>query len=115
CGSSSSNPVTARNSFTRNWHAPHAARCFSISSRSLSFKRPSTYAKILFSIRLQLITAFLLYPRVYCCFLAWPREGLVLLATFRMRERAGISARSPSIRESLQYLHNPILDTYAKA
>ncbi|MGB2620811.1 MAG: hypothetical protein WAN25_00565, partial [Candidatus Acidiferrum sp.] len=33
------------------------------SSRSLSFKRPSTYATILFSIRVQLMTAFLLYPR----------------------------------------------------
>src|ERR1700721_4331445 len=61
-GSSSKNPDTARNSFTRSWHAPHAERCFSISSRSLSFKRPSTYAKILFSIFVQLITAFLLYP-----------------------------------------------------
>src|SRR5208282_6318653 len=47
--------------------------------------------------------------------LASPRGGLVPLATFRTPEKAAILARSPSIRESLQYLHNPALDTYARA
>src|SRR5260370_38480261 len=42
-GTSSSNTFTARNSFTRNWHTAHVERCFSISSYSPSFRRPSTY------------------------------------------------------------------------
>src|SRR5690349_7880133 len=63
-GSSSSKPLTARNSFTRRRHAAHAATCFSTSSRSLSFKRPSTYPRILFSIRLQLMTFFPFWPRL---------------------------------------------------
>src|SRR5271163_270619 len=67
-GSSSSKLPTARNSFTRKLHAAHVRRCFSISSASLCFKRPSTYGKILFSIFVQLITAFLLLPLV--CFTA---------------------------------------------
>src|SRR6266478_2750014 len=57
-GSSSSSTFTARNSFTCTRHAAHVERCFSISSRSPSFRRPSTYPKTLFSIRLQLITSF---------------------------------------------------------
>ena len=41
-GSSSSNPDTARNSFTRTEHGcGQEARCFSTSSRALSFSRPS--------------------------------------------------------------------------
>ena len=56
-GSSSNSPLTARNSLTRRRHAAHPARCFSTSSRSLSFKRPSRYPRILFSIRLQLMTS----------------------------------------------------------
>src|SRR5256885_11037050 len=55
-GNSSSNTCTARNSFTRNWHTAHVERCFSISSRSPSFRRPSIYPKILLSIRPQLMT-----------------------------------------------------------
>src|SRR5216684_9282152 len=61
-GNSSSSTFTVRNSFTRTWHAAHVERCFSISSRSPSFRRPSTYPRVLFSIRLQLITSFLPYP-----------------------------------------------------
>src|SRR5260370_429930 len=57
-GNSSSNTFTARNSFTRNWHAAHVPRCFSISSRSPSFRRPSTYPIIFFSIRPQLMSSF---------------------------------------------------------
>src|SRR5712691_8697769 len=75
-GSSSSNACTERNSVTRNWHGAHVERCFSISSLSLSFRRPSTYPRILFSIRLQLITSFLLYPGS-TALLAAPRGGLV--------------------------------------
>src|SRR2546429_6949042 len=68
-GSSSNNPLTARNSFTRRQHAAHPARCFSTSSRSFSLKRPSTYPRILFSIRPQLMTSPSL-PNCYdfpCC------------------------------------------------
>src|SRR5215469_4538262 len=61
-GNSSSKPLTARNSFTRRRHAAHTARCFSTSSRSLSRKRPSRYPRILFSIRLQLMTSPPLAP-----------------------------------------------------
>src|SRR5260370_22712431 len=68
-GSSSSSACTERNSFTRNWHAAQVASCFSISSRSLSFRRPSTYPKILFSIRLQLITSFPSAPLLLLCLL----------------------------------------------
>src|SRR5260370_7790569 len=69
-GSSSSNTFTARNSFTRTRHAAHVTRCFSISRRSPSFRRPSTYPKILLSIRLQLMTSFPSWPNLYrlaCC------------------------------------------------
>ena len=45
-------------------HAEQPARCFSTSARSLSFRRPSTYARIRVSIRPQLMTTFLLGP--YC-------------------------------------------------
>src|ERR1700719_4367098 len=69
-GTSSSNTSTARNSFTRNWHAAHVERCFSTSSRSPSFRRPSTYPIILFSMRPQLITVLPFWPNLYdfpCC------------------------------------------------
>src|SRR6185295_2167045 len=58
-GSSSSKPDTARNSFTRRRQIAHASRCVSTSRASLAFSRPSTYPRILFSIRSQLITTFL--------------------------------------------------------
>src|SRR4029077_5392176 len=58
-GNSSSKPDTARNSFTRKRHVAHASRCVSISRASLAFSRPSTYPRILLSIRSQLITTFL--------------------------------------------------------
>src|SRR6266478_5142722 len=64
-GSSCSNACTERNSFTRNWHAPHVERCFSLSSRSRSLQLPSTSPRILFPIRLQLLPYFPLL-RVYC-------------------------------------------------
>src|ERR1700730_19370261 len=54
-GSASSNPETARNSFTRTRQAAHAARCASTSLCSLIFSRPSTNGIICFSIRPQLI------------------------------------------------------------
>src|SRR5260370_21544239 len=68
-GSSSSKTLTARNSFTRNRHAAHVETCLSISSRSLSFRRPSTYPKILLSIRLQLISSFPSGPLLLLCLL----------------------------------------------
>src|ERR1700726_4472355 len=55
CGNSSSNPETARNSFTRSRQAGQAARCASTSRCSLIFSRPSTYGIICFSIRPQLM------------------------------------------------------------
>src|SRR5713226_5606429 len=61
-GNSSSNTFTARNSFTRNWHAAHVPRCFSISRRSPSFRRPSTYPIIFFSIPPQFMTSFPSWP-----------------------------------------------------
>src|SRR5258707_1962640 len=69
-GNSSSSTFTARNSFTRTRHAAHVERCLSISSRSPSFRRPSTYPMIFFSIRLQLMTSF-------------PPGPLLLLAVLR--------------------------------
>src|SRR6267378_4245157 len=113
-GSSSSNACTERNSFTRNWHGAHVERCVSISSRSPSFRRPSTYPRILFSIRLQLITSFLLYPGS-TALLAAPREGLVPLAAFRTPGRAAISVRSPNNPKSLKSLRNPAPGTCAAA
>src|SRR5438270_8556031 len=59
CGSSSSNPETARNSLTRTRQAAHPATCASISRCSLTFSRPSTNGSICFSIRLQLILPIL--------------------------------------------------------
>src|SRR6266404_6912348 len=113
-GSSSSSACTDRNSFTRNWHAAHVERCFSISSRSSSFRRPSTYPKILFSIRLQLMTSFLLYPGS-TALLAAPRAGLVPLAAFRTPGTAAISARSPSNPKSSKSLRSPAPGTCATA
>src|SRR5712664_1072711 len=69
-GNSSSSTFTARNSFTCTRHAAHVSRCFSISSRSPSFRRPSTYPMIFFSIRVQLMTSF-------------PSGPLLLLAVLR--------------------------------
>src|SRR5258708_799505 len=68
-GSSSSSTFTVRNSFTRTRHAAHVARCFSTSRRSPSFRRPSTYPKILLSIRLQLMTSFPSGPLLLLCLL----------------------------------------------
>src|SRR6266436_3013384 len=59
CGNSSSNPETARNSFTRTRQAAHPARCASTSRCSFTFSRPSTNGSICFSIRLQLIVPIL--------------------------------------------------------
>src|SRR3984893_4188271 len=42
CGNSSSNPDTARNSFTRTRQAAQVFKCASTSRISLAFKRPST-------------------------------------------------------------------------
>src|SRR5216683_648428 len=59
-GSSPSKSLTERNSFTRTRQIAHAAKCFSASARSLSFSRPSMYARIRLSIRSQLIAPILL-------------------------------------------------------
>src|SRR6202140_4258784 len=55
CGSSSSNPETARNSFTRTRQAAHVSRCASTSRCSPAVSRRSTNGIICFSIRLQLM------------------------------------------------------------
>src|SRR5262249_53183270 len=57
-GNSSSRPDTARNSSPRSRHVAHVSRCVSPSRASLAFSRPSTYPRILLSIRSQLITTF---------------------------------------------------------
>src|SRR5271168_4220313 len=103
-GSSSSRPLTARNSFTRKLQAGQAERCFSTSSASLAFKRPSTKGKILLSIFEQLITTFLLCTATS---LAAPRAGLVPLGAIRRLEKAATLARFPNIRESLKSHRNP--------
>src|SRR5437879_2622551 len=59
-GNSLSKSLTDRNSFTRTRHVVQAARCFSISARSLSFSRPSTYPSIRLSMFVQLIIPILL-------------------------------------------------------
>src|SRR5216683_3091000 len=76
CGSSSSNPETARNSFTRTRQAAHPARCASTSRCSLTFSRPSTNGNICFSIRLQLILPILPFLKLFYSALRHQRRQL---------------------------------------
>src|SRR5712664_2938668 len=116
CGSSSSNPETARNSFTRTRQAAHTARCASTSRCSLTFSRPSTNGIICFSIRLQLMFPILpflnsqiLLPTV--C----PPTVPTPPATLHTPGTTTTSARFPNRPKSSRSLRNPAPHTCATA
>src|SRR6266853_2501695 len=135
-GSSPSKSLTERNSFTRTRQIAHAAKCFSASARSLSFSRPSMYARIRLSIRSQLIAPILLTQ--YQCFAtisnfsdqlvvtsllpylitslhAAPPTGPIPPATPHKPEITTISTHFPNNSKFSQFPRNPVPDTCAAA
>src|SRR5258708_25217459 len=136
-GSSPSKSLTERNSFTRTRQTAHAAKCFSASARSLSFSRPSMYARIRLSIRSQLIAPILLtqyqtrfatisnfsdhlvvtslLPYLIASLHASPPTGPTPPATPHKPEIITISTHFPNNSKFSQFPRNPVPDTCAAA